>query len=157
MAVSGGFDPIHIGHIRMLREAKKLGDDLVVILNNDNWLKQKKGFVFMPQKERKEIVGSIKYVDRVVFTKHCRYPQDMSVCRELEILKPDIFAKGGDRGKKDAKTASSSLYSEQILCKKLGIEIAFNVGRGGKIQSSSWLIKNILKNKNIHYEPQYKK
>ena len=53
VAVSGGFDPIHIGHIRMMKEAKALGDKLVVIRNNDNWLKQKKGFVFMPELERK--------------------------------------------------------------------------------------------------------
>ncbi len=152
VAVSGGFDPIHIGHVRYFEEAKKLGDELVVILNNDNWLKQKKGFVFMPQKERLEIIKSIKYVDRVIFTKHSSCSKDMSICRELESLKPDIFAKGGDRAKKDADTASSSLHPEQILCRKLGIKIAFNTGRGGKIQSSSWLVKNFWKNKKIHYE-----
>ncbi len=152
VAVSGGFDPIHIGHIRYFEEAKKLGDELVVILNNDNWLKKKKGFVFMPQKERREIIKSIKYVDRVIFTKHDSYSKDMSICRYLEALKPDIFAKGGDRDKKDANTVSSFLHPEQILCQKLGIKIAFNTGRGGKIQSSSWLVKNFLKNKNIHYE-----
>ena len=56
VAVSGGWDPVHIGHVRLFNEAKKLGDELVVILNNDNWLRKKKGFVFMPQAERKEIL-----------------------------------------------------------------------------------------------------
>ena len=63
VAVSGGFDPVHIGHVRMFKEAKALGDRLVVILNNDNWLIKKKGFVFMPQEERKEIIEAIKCVD----------------------------------------------------------------------------------------------
>lgn len=141
VAVSGGFDPVHIGHIRMFQEAKKLGDELVVILNNDNWLKRKKGFVLMPEEERKEIVEAIKPVDRVLVTKHHNNPKDMSICGELESLKPDIFANGGDRNKKDASNASSSLNPEQLLCQKLGIKLVFNVGRGGKVQSSSWLAK----------------
>ena len=57
--MSGGFDPIHIGHIRLFDEAKKLGDELVVVLNNDHWLKKKKGYAFMPQNERKEIIQAL--------------------------------------------------------------------------------------------------
>ncbi|MEK7122264.1 MAG: adenylyltransferase/cytidyltransferase family protein, partial [Patescibacteria group bacterium] len=68
VAVSGGFDPIHIGHVRMIQEARALGDELVVIINNDNWLRTKKGYVFMPQEQRKEIIEHIKGVDRVVIT-----------------------------------------------------------------------------------------
>ena len=60
VAVSGGFDPIHIGHVRMFERAKALGDELVVILNNDNWLKKKKGFAFMPEKERKEVIEALR-------------------------------------------------------------------------------------------------
>ncbi|MFH1894367.1 MAG: adenylyltransferase/cytidyltransferase family protein [Patescibacteria group bacterium] len=141
VATSGGFDPVHIGHTRLFEEAKKLGDELVVILNNDNWLKQKKGFVLMSEKERKEIIEAFRSVDRVVITKHPKNPKNMSVCAALAALKPDIFAKGGDRDKKDAQKKSSSLNPEQALCQKLGIKVAFNVGRGGKIQSSSWLVK----------------
>jgi len=141
VATSGGFDPVHIGHTRLFEDAKKLGDELVVILNNDNWLKQKKGFVLMSEEERKEIIEAFKPVDRVIITKHPQNPEDMSVCAELAALKPDIFAKGGDRDKKDAAKKSSSLNPEQELCEKLGIKVAFNVGRGGKIQSSSWLAK----------------
>jgi len=146
VAVSGGFDPVHAGHIQLFEEAKKLGDELVVILNNDNWLKKKKGFVFISEKERKKIIESVKPVDRVIITRHGRNPRDMSVCAELASLKPDIFANGGDRDKKDAKKESSSLNPEQILCQKLGIKMVFNVGRDGKIQSSSWLLKNFLDN-----------
>ena len=147
VAVSGGFDPIHIGHIEMMQEAKALGDRLVVIINNDNWLMKKKGFVFMNQHERAAIVRAIRYVDDVIVTSHPENPTDMSVCAELEQLKPDIFANGGDRDKKDADTASSSLNPEQALCQKLGIKLVFNVGKSGKIQSSSELVKRVKGNK----------
>lgn len=145
VAVSGGFAPVHSGHIKLFEKAKKLGDELVVILNNDNWLKKKKGYVFLLQDERKKIIESIKWVDRVVLTKHKPNPRDMSVCAELASLKPDIFANGGDRDTKDAKKTSSSLNPEQALCQKLGIKMVFNVG-GGKVQSSSWILKRFLDN-----------
>ena len=70
VAVSGGFDPLHIGHTRLFKEAKKLGNELVVILNNDNWLKKKKSFVFIPQNERKEIIESLKLIDTNILTKN---------------------------------------------------------------------------------------
>src|ERR1035437_8410970 len=99
VAVSGGFDPVHIGHVRMFKEAKKLGDELVVILNNDNWLTDKKGKPLMPEGERKEILEAIRWVDRVVLTNHApgEYFIDKSVCRILREIKPDIFGNGGDR------------------------------------------------------------
>ena len=141
VAVSGGFDPLHIGHVRLFNEAKKLGDELVVILNNDNWLKRKKSFILMPEKERKEIIESLKPIDRVIISNHCKNFKNRSICTELADLKPDIFANGGDRDKKDAHKKSSSLSPEQVLCQKLGIRMVFNVGKGGKVQSSSWLAK----------------
>src|SRR5882724_4585395 len=95
VAVSGGFDPIHPGHIRMFKEAKALGDRLVVILNNDNWLMKKKKFVFMKQNERKEVIEAIKYVDLVIISKHKHDTDDMSVSEDLRRIKPDIFANGG--------------------------------------------------------------
>jgi len=134
VAVSGGFDPLHIGHIRLFKKARSLGDKLVIILNNDNWLRLKKGFVFMSQKERKEIIEALPEVDKVVFTHHKPGTTDISVCKELEQLRPYIFVKGGDR------TAEN--IPEYVLCKKLGIKMAFNVGKGGKVQSSSWMIRN---------------
>lgn len=146
VAVSGGFDPLHIGHIRLFEAARKLGDTLVVILNNDNWLLKKKGFAFMPEKDRKEILEFLRPVDRVVITRHKRDDPDRSVCRELRKIRPDIFANGGDRDRKDAKDVSSSLNPEQKLCRRLGIRMVFNVGLGGKVQSSSWLIAKTRQN-----------
>ena len=137
VAVSGGFDPVHIGHVRMFNEAKTLGDELVVILNNDSWLELKKGFAFMPHEERKEVVEAFAAVDRVILTFHEPGTADLSVCRELEHLRPDIFANGGDR--------KSDNIPEYTLCEKLGIEMVFNVGEGGKVQSSSWLIEEAKK------------
>lgn len=133
VAVSGGFDPIHIGHIRMFEEAKHLGDKLVVILNNDNWVKTKKGYVFMSETERAEIIQSIRSVDKVIITEHEINDPDSSVCKELRSLQPDIYANGGDR--------HAGNIPEYDLCKKLGIEMAFNIGHGGKVQSSSELVK----------------
>lgn len=136
VAVSGGFDPLHVGHVRMFREAKKHGDKLVVILNNDNWLKKKKGFAFMPEKERKELIRHIKWVDDVVLTGHKPNDSDRSVCRELHKLKPHVFANGGDR--------KLDNIPEVAVCEKHGIKMVFNIGHGGKIQSSSWLLNSYM-------------
>ena len=130
VTVSGGFDPIHPGHIEYLKEASKLGE-VVVILNSDRFLKKKKGYVFMRYKDRQVILESIKYVSRVV---KC-IDKDQSVCKTLEWLKPDIFAKGGDR--------TLDNIPERDVCIKKGIRMIFNVG-GGKTQSSSWILKNFL-------------
>lgn len=140
VAVSGGFDPIHPGHIRLIHEAKKLGDKLVVLLNNDNWLKKKKGQPFMSEKERKEVIEALRDVDQVVLTRHKPNPADMSVSEALRRVKPDIFANGGDRDKKNAADPTSSLYTDIQACKDIGCKMVFNVGKGGKIQSSSWLL-----------------
>ena len=134
VVVSGGFNPLYIGHIRLFEAAKKLGDKLVVILNNDNWLRKKKGFVFIPQQERKELLKALKAVDEVMLTVHPKNPKDMSISKELKKLQPDIFANGGDRTRKN--------IPEVAVCKKISCKMIFNVGRGGKIQSSSWLLSN---------------
>ena len=133
VAVSGGFDPIHVGHVRMFQDAKKLGDKLVVILNNDNWLKKKKGYVFMPENERKEIIEALDSVDEVFITEHEPGPEDMSVCDALRKIRPHIFANGGDR--------KLNNIPEVPVCEEIGCEMIFNVGRGGKIQSSSQLVE----------------
>lgn len=148
--VSGGFDPIHIGHIRLMKEAKKLGDYLIVVLNNDNWLRKKKGKEFMSASDRKEIIEAIAGVDEVVISSHPKNPKDMSVCKELIKIKPHIFANGGDRNEKDSQDPKSSLYKENQIHKRLGIEIVFNVGRGGKVRSSSELVKKYSKHLNKH-------
>src|SRR3989344_4527047 len=97
VVTSGGFDPIHVGHVRLFNEAKKLGDELVVILNNDNWLRLKKGYVFMSELERKEIIESLGSVDRVILSLHPENTSDISISNELRMIRPHIFAKGGDR------------------------------------------------------------
>jgi cytidyltransferase-like protein len=135
VAVCGGFDPIHVGHIRHFKAAKALGDELVVILNSDDWLRRKKGYIFMPFEDRKEIIESIRYVDRVI-----PYVQDEtgSVAKTLEQIKPDVFAKGGDR------TISNIPKLEIETCRRLCIKVVEGVG-GGKIESSSWLVKDVIK------------
>ncbi|PIR70012.1 MAG: hypothetical protein COU47_00595 [Candidatus Niyogibacteria bacterium CG10_big_fil_rev_8_21_14_0_10_46_36] len=133
VAVSGGFDPIHIGHIRLFKEAKTLGDRLIVVLNNDHWLRAKKGYVFMPERERKEIIEALSFVDKVVVTGHPKNPKDMSVTDALMRIRPHIFANGGDVTQKNAR--------EKEVCKIIKCKMAFNTGKGGKIQSSSSLVK----------------
>ncbi len=143
--VSGGFDPVHIGHVRLFNEAKKLGDELVVYVNNDNWLKAKKGYFFMSEHERKEIIEAFEAVDRVIISEHKRNTKDMSVCLGLMKIKPHIFANGGDRDEKDAHDPNSSLYKEREIHKQLGIKMVYNVGKGGKVRSSSELVKKAIK------------
>jgi len=133
VVASGGFDPLHVGHIEYLNKAKELGDMLVVILNSDEFLIKKKGFVFMKAEERKTILKNLKSVDLVV---DC-IDQDMTVCQTLAVINPDIFAKGGDRTKEE--------IPERDICRILDIEIVD--GLGPKIQSSSELV-NKMENKN---------
>ena len=93
----------------------------------------------MPEEQRQEILEAIKGVDRVVLTKHTPDFEDRSVCEALREIHPDIFAQGGDRDKRDALDPKSSQNPEMILCAEMGTEIVYNVGAGGKVQSSSWL------------------
>ena len=132
--VGGGAGEIEAGGPFPL-EAKALGNRLVVILNNDNWLLKKKGYVFMPELERKEMIEAFGCVDEVVLTKHEKSTDDMSVCAALEEIKPNIFANGGDR--------QASNIPEGATCEKIGCELVFNVGSGGKVQSSSWLVEKL--------------
>ncbi len=123
IAVSGYFDPIHVGHIEYLKLAKQLGGKLIVILNNDYQCILKKGKPFMKQEERSEILRAIKYVDEVFIS----IDKDESVCESLKAVKPNIFAKGGDR--------FSYEIPEAKICKDLEIKIVDRLGK--KIQSSS--------------------
>ena len=129
VAVSGYFDNIHEGHLSLFREAKKLGDELIVIVGTDQQLTGKKGFYFWPLKTRSEVIKSIKYVDDIFIA----IDQDGTVNKSLAFLKPDIFANGGDRKKGN--------IPEKETCQKLGIEMCFGVGGNAKLNSSSDIIQ----------------
>jgi len=126
--VSGGFDPVHVGHIRMIRSAAKYGN-VIVIANSDEWLHRKKGFNFMDFKSRYEILDSIKgviLVDSVDDT-------DGTVCEAIQRHKPTYFANGGDRGRKNTP--------EQDVCESLGVKLLWGIGGDDKVESSSDLIE----------------
>jgi len=123
VAVSGYFDPIHIGHLEYLKLAKELGDKLVVIVNNNDQCVLKKGKPFMDELDRVEIIKSLEMVDEVFLS----IDKDKTVCASLEEIKPDIFANGGDR--------STGEIPESSICKKYNIEMID--GLGDKIRSSS--------------------
>ena len=123
VAVSGYFDPIHVGHLEYLKMAKELGDSLVVIVNNNYQCKLKKGKPFMDQNDRLEIVKALRFVDEVFLS----IDQDRTVCKSLEAVRPNIFANGGDR--------ATSEVPETPICKKYNIKMVD--GLGNKIRSSS--------------------
>ena len=125
IAFSGYFDPLHVGHLEGLELAKALGGKLVVIVNSDKQAIMKKGFAFMPEDERMKIVGALSCVDEVVLS----IDEDQTQCKTLEMIKPDIFAKGGDR--------NAGEIPEGAICRECGIKIVD--GLGAKIQSSSEL------------------
>lgn len=123
VAISGYFDPIHVGHLEYINMAKKLGDKLVVIVNNNYQCELKKGKHFMDEKDRLTIVSNLKNVDEVFLS----IDKDKTVCASLEKIKPDIFANGGDRKNYE--------IPESVVCKKYDIKIID--GLGDKIRSSS--------------------
>jgi cytidyltransferase-like protein len=128
VAVSGYFTALHEGHIEMFREAKALGDKLIVIINNNEQQVMKYGRVVHDVKSIKKVVESIKYVDDVFIS----IDKDRTVCETLRCVYPDIFANGGDRNKKNVP--------ENYVCKNLGIKQVFGVGGSKKLQHSSKII-----------------
>lgn len=134
---SGYYNPLHIGHINLFREAKKLGDFLVVIVNNDEQVRIKKSMPFMAEQERIEIIKALKYADTVMLS----IDQDSTIAKSLtEVAKTYtgelIFAKGGDRN------ADNIPDQEKQVCKNYHITVVSGVG-GDKVQSSSILLKNV--------------
>jgi cytidyltransferase-like protein len=134
IAISGGMDPLTIGHVEYIKRASLYGD-VIVILNSDEWLMRKKGYIFMPWTERRLVLEAMKYVQLVVGVDD----SDGTVCKALEMLRPQYFGKGGDR------VANNTPESE--LCEKLGIKVIY--GLGEKIQSSSSLVENVVKAYNL--------
>ena len=132
VAVSGGFDPLHIGHLDHIRKAKKLGDILVAIVNSDGQLIAKKGYCFLPLSQRLEIVKDIRYVDEVVVS----MDEDGTCAETLQEIKPDIFAKGGDR------TPDNMPESEIKVCGDIGCQIIYGVG--DQLDSSQDIIRRVV-------------
>jgi D-beta-D-heptose 7-phosphate kinase/D-beta-D-heptose 1-phosphate adenosyltransferase len=135
VVVSGGFDPVHKGHIRMFKGAKNLGHKVICGLNSDKWLVNKKGKSFMSFSERAEILESIKYIDDVMPFKDDVEGSAIELLIRVQSLYPDktiAFANGGDR--------LTDNTPEKGFCNAYNIEMLWNIG-GGKIQSSSDLIK----------------
>jgi len=138
IVISGGMDPIHVGHVKMIQAAAQLGN-VIVVLNSDEWLKRKKGYVFMPYEERKYLLEQLKGVTEVSAVEDA----DGTVCEALSRLKPDMFGNGGDR--------TSENTPEGDVCNKLNIEMIWNLG-GKKIQSSSGLVNTLFANMPIKSE-----
>lgn len=127
VAVSGYFNPIHVGHLEMIEKAKKLGNYLIVIINNDYQVKLKGSVPFMPEKDRVRIIKALRDVDEVFLS----VDKDKTVCKSLFKVKPDIFANGGDR-------KNLNDVPEYSVCQKLKIKMVDGLGK--KIRSSSILI-----------------
>ena len=137
IATCGGFDPVHVGHVRCFKESAEMKYQFenavfVVIVNGDEFLQNKKGFVFMPEEERMEIIRAMSGVDYVT-----RWYDGTQNCIEaLRKISPNIFTKGGDRDSRDR-------IPESDVCDEVGCKIVFGVGGTDKPQSSSWLTSKL--------------
>ena len=134
IVVSGGFDPIHSGHIAYFKAAKKYGDKLIVALNSDQWLENKKGKAFMPFIERNEIISNLSCVDKVINFDDDKIGSAINALEKVKKLYPNdeiFFANGGDRDKSNIPEMSVN-----------GVEFLFGVGGNDKKNSSSWILKN---------------
>lgn len=133
---SGGFDPLHRGHLLCIQSSARLGDCLVVVVNGDGFLHRKKGYAFMTLAERMEIIAALAGVDHVVAWDDGTQWVDGA----LAILRPNIFAKGGDRS-----TPESIAPAELTICERIGCTIAYGVGGTEKVQSSSVLCSQFIR------------
>ena len=129
VCASGYFNPIHVGHIEYLERSKDLGTKLIVIVNSDKQSFLKKGSSFMKEEERLKILRSLKCVDAAILS----VDDDRTVCKTLQLIRPDIFTNGGDQ--------TNDSIPEKVVCDKIGIKLVD--GLGEKIQSSSFLLKQI--------------
>jgi len=128
--VTGGFDPLHSGHIEYFKEAKKLGDRLVVGVNSDEWLTRKKGRPFLPFHERAAIIKELKMVDQVISFNDSDDTANHAIMQVLSTSKGKVvFANGGDRSKRNTP--------EMVLS---DVEFVFGVGGDNKKNSSSWIL-----------------
>ena len=132
--VSGGFDPIHSGHIKLIREASQYGK-VVVLLNSDKWLQNKKGKEFLPFYEREIIMKELKnVVDVLGFDDSDKTCIDgLRIARKKYVKENIMFANGGDRNDKTTP--------ESVFCEENNIELLWGVGGNDKSNSSSWILK----------------
>lgn len=134
VVVSGGFDPLHSGHIAYFQEAKKRGDKLIVALNSDSWLKKKKNKYLLPFKERKCIIENLNFVDEVIGFEDDDIGSCINALKLVKNMFPNdeiYFANGGDR--------TNSNIPEMSLN---DINFIFGIGGDNKINSSSWILKD---------------
>ena len=132
VAITVDFDLIHDGHMEHIREASKLGDHLIVIVDPDIPLREKRGYVIKPLPVRLRIADGIKYVDEV----RVSIDTDGTCANTLKIIQPNIFAKGGDR------TPDNMPQNEIEVCREIGCEIVYGVGR--QLNSSTKLFEDLL-------------
>jgi cytidyltransferase-like protein len=133
IVVSGGFDPVHSGHIEYFKHARELGDKLFVALNSDNWLINKKGKFFMPFEERKAVIEHLRFVDSVISFEDDNQGSAANALLKVKEIHPDdqiVFANGGDRTQDNIPEMSVE-----------GIEFLFGIGGDYKKNSSSWILK----------------
>lgn len=133
VAVAGGFDPLHIGHLRHFQKAKTLGDYLIVLVSNDEDMIRKKGYCFMPLEDRMKILKELRCVDEVIAT----VDNDGTQAETLKLVKPDIFAKGGDR------IPDNMPQNEIEVCEEVDCKIVYGVG--SQLRESSKLVENLLR------------
>jgi D-beta-D-heptose 7-phosphate kinase/D-beta-D-heptose 1-phosphate adenosyltransferase len=132
--VSGGFDPIHSGHIEHFKEAKKLGDILIVGLNSDEWLTRKKGKPFMPIEERMSVIRELRMVDSAVAFNDDNNSSIDLINKALVLFDDVLFANGGDR-------TQDNIPEIDAFDKDPRVQFAFGVGGTHKQNSSSWILK----------------
>ena len=139
--VSGGFDPVHVGHLRMFKGASKLANKVIVLLNNDDWLIKKKGKPFMNENQRKEILEEFKSIYEVIIQSSSEKSSSQAI-EDFVKRNPDkkiCYCNGGDR-------SNIKNILEAAICEQLNIRLEFGVGGEEKIESSSKLTKNYLGN-----------
>jgi len=140
--VTGGFDPIHSGHISYLDRARELGDQLIVGVNSDEWLVRKKGLYFLPRRERVKIISNLRMVHDVISYDDKDNSSSKGIEKCLEISEKVIFCNGGDR-KKD------NILEMEVFKDNPRVEFVFGIGGDDKMNSSSWILEDYFKQRKL--------